>query len=570
MKTKLNSTVKLLPSSKEDDKLIMQFVDFIINSKLQMSASIYETALVASIKDADNKPLYPELLAQMITLQSKEWRNLSIRKGSAVSHQAFLCTLVLVNALLKFNTNQEHDECIGKGIQFIQKCIPIIKDDTINFVGSEMIIPAQIELLIEQTNGRTDLLHQENIPILKSLLSNYESIRKYKLDNFSMKRPSATWFSLEALPQNLLDINILNHFINKNGQFMSSPSGTAAIYKMNPDPRILKYFEEAKNATANKGLPITYPMNIFESIWIIGALINSDFSNQFITKNFKPLLDMIEGNFSDNGTGSAKDFPPDCDDTSRAVFSFSYLNVNSKYTVETLKQWYVENGKYFKTYHHEKDASMSANVHTLQAFLESNDVSKTEKEHLWDSILTLLENNAIKESPTNIYWTDKWMSSPLYTAEGVIYTIINYQDQFPQRKTNIHHKAINWILTRQTDSGGFETYAEYGPTMEETAYALIALVHYVRYYKDQEILQNVEENTAFVQKLRVSIKKGFSFLEKNKEQIMNIDAHPPLWTCKALFTPYKISISYVLGAYFLSKHFLSQEELNLQKNSLSA
>jgi len=561
MKTEIDSTDRLLTFNKEDHKLIMQFLDFIINSKLQMSASIYETTLVSSIEGTNHEPLFPDLLMKMIELQSTEWYNLQIRRKSAISHQAFLCTLVLINALLKFNLNKQHDKVIRKGIKFLQKAIPIIKDDTINFVGSEIIIPDQIESLIEQTKKRSDLLSKENIQTLKSLLSNYENIRKSKLDNFSMNKPSATWFSLESLPENLLDINILNHFITNNGQFMSSPSGTGTIYKLSPNPKILDYFEDAKAATSNRGLPITYPMNIFESIWVIGALINCDFSKKFIINNFKPLLESIEENFSDHGTGSAKNFPPDCDDTARAVFSFNYLNVNSKYTTQTLKQWYVEEGKYFKTYHHEKDASVSANVHALQAFLESDNVPKNEKADLWDNIISLFENTAIKDSSTDAYWTDKWMSSPIYTVEGVIYTITKYQDQFPQRETNIHHKAINWLLTKQHDSGGFQTYIEYGPTMEETAYALIAMIHYFRYYKNRNVLQNTDENTELKKKLLLSIKKGFSFLEKNKEQIMNVDAHPPLWTCKALFSPYKIVITYVLGAYLFSKQFLNQEKI---------
>ncbi len=566
MKTETDFAVKQAPANKEDHQLITQFVDFIINSKLQMSPSIYETVLVSSIQGKDNKPLFPELLLKMIELQSKEWQDLPIYKGSAVSHQAFLCTLVLINALLKFNVTWQYDEVISKGLQFLKKTIPVIKDDTINFVGSEMIIPAQIELLLSQTEKRSDLLWTEDKQVLKSLLSNYESIRRQKLDNFSMKKPSATWFSLESLPENLLDINVLNHFISKNGQFMSSPSGTATIYKLNPDLKILEYFENAKKATGNRGFPITYPMNIFESIWIIGALINCDFSKQFIVDHLKPLLQMIEENYSDEGTGSAKDFPPDCDDTARAAFSFSYLDVESQFTIQTIKHWYVEEGKYFKTYHHEKDASVSANVHALQAILESKKAKKSEKSEMWDNIISLFENKAIKDNPDSAYWTDKWMSSPIYTAEGVIYTIIKYQDEYPNRKTDIHHKAVNWLLTKQVQSGGFQTYPEYGATMEETAYALIALVHYLDYYKNQEIFTNVD----LLQKVLVSIQKGFAYLEKNKEHLMDIDAHPPLWTCKALFSPYKIVINYVVGAYFLAKHFLSRQELRIHQNNQSA
>ncbi len=557
MKKETIFKVEPLLFNKEDGELIMLFTDFMVHSKWQMSTSLYETVLVASIEAADNKPLFPKQLQEAIEMQNREWDNLQIRKGSAISHLAILNTLTLINALLKHNRNKAYDEIIFKGLDFIERAILVISGDQINFVGSDMIIPAQIELLFQHAKERRNLLNEKKIETLKSLLQTFHGIRKYKLDSFSMKKPSSMWFSLESIPENLLNVQFLNQLVNENGHFMSSPSAMAAIYEFSQNPRILDYFKEAEKATAGKGWPVTYPMNVFESIWVVGALINCNFSKEFILGRFEPLLQMIKENFSEKGTGSAKNFPPDCDDSGKALFNFSRLGVNLPYDIQVLRQWYFEEGKYFKTYDYEKDVSISTNIHALQASLESDDISLTAKSRLWGDIMTLLENTGVESEShhSQIHWQDKWVITPLYTIMGAVYTIIRYESQFPQRKTDAHHKAINWILGQQQDSGGFQTHMEFGATMEETAYALIALVHYLNYYKDGNIGSGMEDFD-LKQRLLSSIQKGLSFLEKNKEQMMNIGAHPPFWVCKTLFCPYKIVITYVLGAYFLAKEFL--------------
>ena len=137
-----------------------------------------------------------------------------------------------------------------------------------------------------------------------------------------------------------------------------------------------------------------------------------------------------------------------------------------------------------------------------------------------DKILKFLYKERVQQA----YWVDKWNISPYYST-GLALEAIGDLD------TNLSTPALDWIMKTQNFDG---SWGQGNGTLEETAYAIIALINYH---------QNVEKIDTSI------IKNGLKKLEYN----YHINYFPELWLGKGLYCPYNVVKASVLAALYSGK-----------------
>jgi halimadienyl-diphosphate synthase len=148
---------------------------------------------------------------------------------------------------------------------------------------------------------------------------------------------------------------------------------------------------------------------------------------------------------------------------------------------------------------------------------------------LEEIIIKLLDNRIF-----NIYWIDKWHTSPYYATAHVLVGMLRH-DSF---LTYICRPTIEWILHTQRVDGSWGFYDE--GTVEETAYVLTALLYY---HQHEQVKKEVLQRAA-------------AFLAAN-HQGADSD-YPELWIGKCLYTPQDIVRSAVLSALILYEEQFGQ------------
>src|SRR5439155_18032482 len=117
-----------------------------------------------------------------------------------------------------------------------------------------------------------------------------------------------------------------------------------------------------------------------------------------------------------------------------------------------------EEATHFRCYPLERNPSISANAHVLDALRYGPPGAESRRR----KIIHFLEQ---VRQPGG-FWFDKWHASPYYATSHVI---LAAHDQAPE----LVGTAIAWLLRSQADDG---SWGFFFPTLEETAYALLALL----------------------------------------------------------------------------------------------
>jgi halimadienyl-diphosphate synthase len=176
----------------------------------------------------------------------------------------------------------------------------------------------------------------------------------------------------------------------------------------------------------------------------------------------------------------------------------------------------------FRTYTFERNISISTNVHALEALHYLPQFP--ERDATRDSVLTAL----LRQLTYDMYWTDKWNASPYYVTSHAVVALLEIGGTLARACL----PSIEWILHTQHDNGAWGHF-QIG-TAEETAYALIALLHYHRRerFADVSILQRAAE-----------------YLVSQVDNPM--ESLPPLYIGKVLYAPREIVRATILAALIL-------------------
>jgi halimadienyl-diphosphate synthase len=489
------------------DKRISGLLDKLGSSDMLNTA--YDTAWVARLTEIDRalgSPAIDWLCRNQ--LPDGSW-------GAAHSyyyHDRIISTLSTMIALTYHGKRQSDKALIDKGLRALEKITgTITKDlDSAQYgatVGFEMIVPT----LIAEAES-LGIITQRKERILKRS----EQQRLQKLSHMKGKMISryvTAAFSSEMAGldgQHMLDVENLQE---KNGSVGCSPSATAyfALQVKKGDQKALDYLYNISRDSG--GVPNVAPFDTFEIVW---SLWNFSYTPNYINiKNeAQSHIDFLSQSWDrQNGAAFSSEYSVTDSDVSAMVFDTLSRYSIAKKLDSILK---FEEKEWFRCYDLENDPSISANIHVLGALRQAG---YNKDNQSVSKILHFLRKTRAEEG----YWKDKWHISPYYSTAHAIIACADYANE-------IVTAAVDWLIKTQKQDGAWGIF---GPTAEETAYALQAL-----WLWDQKV-SHIPKN---------SLHDGRRWLVEHQDY-----DYDPLWIGKCLYSPKLVIDSAVITAMKLTE-----------------
>ncbi len=465
----------------------------------------YDTAWIARLRDLDAKLGEPAL----------EWlRENQLPDGSwgtenpRYYHDRLICTLSAMTALARYGTPQDRPrwQRAQLALETITKGLPA--DASGGTIGFEMIAPTLL------SEVKTMGLSEKHWNGTLGQLEHYRAAKIAALPGGMINRFVTVAFSAEmAGPDGvrLLDVSSLQE---ENGSVGNSPSASAyfALYVRPDDAPIMNYLRQTVNPDG--GAPDVAPFDVFEQAWTLWNIFLTGPLDQETLSLCKPHLDFLQKVWRPGtGIGFAAGYTPtDSDGT-----SFVYDTLSRFGRPPDLESvYYYEQDDYFRCFALEANPSISANIHVLSALRQAG-LPVTHPS------VQKVVNFLRRVQTIQLFWFDKWHSSPYYSTSHMIMTCAGwYQDETIEN-------AVYWMLETQNRDGSWGFYM---PTAEETAYALQALVAWKRcgHAVPTQVLA-----------------KGAAWLADHVDL-----PYPPLWIGKCLYCPVLVVRSAILSALILA------------------
>ncbi|KAF5186866.1 Ent-copalyl diphosphate synthase protein [Thalictrum thalictroides] len=147
--------------------------------------------------------------------------------------------------------------------------------------------------------------------------------------------------SLEGIPD--LDWEKLLKMQHPNGSFLCSPSSTAYALMQTKDENCFRYLAGIVQKF-NGGVPHSYPMDLFEQLWVVDRLERLGFS-RFFKSEIKEILDYVYGCWTRNGISWSKDtIEFDIDDT---CMGFRMMRLHGYDVNASAIQHFERDGQFF-------------------------------------------------------------------------------------------------------------------------------------------------------------------------------------------------------------------------------
>jgi len=213
---------------------------------------------------------------------------------------------------------------------------------------------------------------------------------------------------------------------------------------------------------------------------------------------------------------------PDCDTTAVTL----HMLARGGYAVDPkLIQRFEHPKKHsFLTMDFERNASVGTNIHALEALAVMPDYP--ERPRVWEAVIEALVETQLYQS----FWIDKWHISPYYATSHIILALLRLEEY---ELVDYSH-AVEWMLHAQHEDGSWGYFGQ--GTLEETAYALLTLMHY------HERKGNVDLEK--IRKGAVYLRRGFA----------NDPVFPEMWIAKTLYTPVNMVKAIIIAALMLYEH----------------
>jgi halimadienyl-diphosphate synthase len=473
----------------------------------RMGPSPYDIAWMARVRHPNNEgPRWPDLLEWLVNHQHPDgsW-------GGSITyyHDRIICTLAAAIAL-KENRDllESADVSIQRAERYLWHHIHLLPRDPFELVGFELVFPTLLE------EARKLSL---NVP---THACGYGKIQTEKLrlipPDMLYSPKITTVHSLEFLGESG-DPEKMSKALARNGSLGNSPSATAYYLTFRPDDtRAVGYLESLRSHMEH--IIYLYPFSTFELAWVLNNLSFSGFPVKELASD--AIWESMASGMEPRGVGLDETFGiPDADTTAVSL----YLLTEAGYNVDPriLLQFEDPERHIFRTYHYERNPSVSTNIHALEALRLMPDYPNRQRVRK-QVIAMLLDNRSY-----NVYWTDKWHASPYYVTAHTLLALL--------RAGNYLAKAcqytIEWLIYTQHEDGSWGFF-QVG-TAEETAYALTVLLHCYQ----RQIPVDVD-----------SLHRGAAYL---KEIYDTADDYPELWLGKDLYSPKDVVSSAILSALML-------------------
>lgn len=473
-----------------------------------MGSSPYDIAWMARVPDPIGDGLrWPYLIDWLIAHQQPDgsWGG-SIR----YYHDRILCTLTAIIALKDNGEEPVVKQAIMRGEKYIWHNLHRLRHDPFELVGFELILPT---LLIEALDLGLDIPRHT---------CGYGRIRQQKLGLI----PPALLYSPKVTTVHSLEFlgkdgnpEQMRQAIAANGSLGNSPATTCYyLLRGGEDNRTFTYLQNM--VKHNKDIIYLYPCRTFELTWVLHSLSFCD----------RPLTDLVEASvwkelfdsLGKKGIGLDSTFGIEDGDITSVTMR---LLTMAGYSVDpaVLARFEVQDKYIFRTYEYERNPSIGTNVHALEALSLLPDYPN--REETKDRILAFLMSNRIFDT----YWVDKWHASPYYATAHVL---VGISKSTPGMLRECR-SAVEWLAHTQREDGSWGFFDQ--GTVEETAYALAALLYSIRLFSvDRDLLR-----------------RSIAYLYRETGGQFADYQYPPLWIGKPLYVPHDIVQASVLSTLML-------------------
>lgn len=354
-------------------------------------------------------------------------------------HDRVVNTLAVVVALAELGLERA---AMQRGVEFLQSGIPRLGEGKVETIGFELVFPGMMESA--QAHG-LDLPY--NCPtVLQAVEMGRMKKRLIPPGIFARQTPLA--HSIEAFS------GYADSQLFPNGSLGGSPAATASfLMQKGPRNECLGYLRQFEQN--NWSIPSIHPFEVFEHAWI---LYNFHLAGLLDRVDARPQLDAMWRHLQKfNGASISDDFPViDSDDTAMAYIVLKEAN----YPVSPAVLEQFEEKKWFRCFELERNPSISANIHVLDAVRRTEDYPR--REEVIAKLLAFLRESQRDDGS----WLDKWHISPYYCTGHAVLALKDLDPEMTRR-------ALHYLMTTQKPDGSWGVAD--GSSEEETAYALQAL-----------------------------------------------------------------------------------------------
>lgn len=474
----------------------------------RMNASPYDTAWLARLSDDNGQSQrWPELVDWLLDHQ---WPDGSWGGQVEYYHDRILCTLATIIALKECGRVPQVGLAIERGEQYVWRNFHFLHHDPVELVGFELIFPTLL------ARARTLEL---DVPAHSC---GYGSIRAAKLRLLPIELlyspDTSVSFSLEFLGARG-DAEQLGRALGVNGSIANSPATTAYLLMQGGGGQTaLEYLQRMR--TQPGGIPHFYPLRTFELGWVMEHLTFGELSLEDDDLASPHLWQELESAVALDGVSMDPAFGIKDGDTT-AVATRMLLLAGRPVDPRALHHFEDPETRIFRTFRFERNASVSTNAHALEALALMPDYP--DRQEVWDRVVTMLLASRKYQS----YWIDKWHASPLYATSHVLISLLESKEPLVSECLG----SLDWLVHLQRADGSWGFFGL--GTAEETAYALLTLLHYHRQSNlvDREVLR-----------------RGAAYLWRTHE---SAPSYPDLWIAKSLFAPVAVVGAAILAAMHL-------------------
>jgi halimadienyl-diphosphate synthase len=484
--------------------LVQSFHDLLtqIGPGLEISRSPYDTAWVARLAELDIA----------MGQQALDWlRGNQLSDGSwgsvepKYAHERVICTLAAMTTLAArgASCDQVALQCAKNALEDLSR--ELSSDPAGETIGFEMIVPSLLDEAKE--------LGLINSSLDKSLghLAQYRAAKLAALPDRVIDRTVTVAFSAEMVGLDGLHLLDLERLREANGSVAYSPAATSFFaYHVQPgDPAALDYLSTVIDGGS---VPYIAPIEIFEIAWTLWNLELAGLLDAETMALCQPHLDAMEVEWqAGRGSSACAGLTLAESDTTSMVYKVMH-RLGRPVDLEGILNY--EEDKHFRCFSLEANPSLSANIHVLDALRcaglgpENPAVRK---------VLDFLQ----RTQTLQMIWFDKWHASPYYPTTHAVIACCGMVNDLVK-------DSVYWIIATQRPNGA---WGHYGPTAEETAYCLQALVVWKRC--GGEVPDTV-------------LMRGATWLAHHMEP-----PYPSLWIGKCLYCPTLVTRSTILSALLM-------------------
>ncbi|KAL6899274.1 hypothetical protein ACP4OV_005932 [Aristida adscensionis] len=260
----------------------------------EINVSPYDTAWVALVKNLDggDGPQFPSSIEWIIQNQLPDgsWGD----SNFFLVHDRIINTLACIVALKAWNI---HDEKCRKGLSFIHENLWRLTEDDEDWmpVGFEITLPRLLEMA--KYLG-LDMPFDE--PALQEIYAKRDLKLSRIPEDVLHAIPTTLLLSIEGMQG--LDWKRLFKLQCPDGSFMSSPAPTAYALMQTGDKKCLQFLDGIVHKY-NGGVPFTYPVDIFEHLWVVDRLERLGISSHWTQEGLAATRDCPLNDIDDTAMG---------------------------------------------------------------------------------------------------------------------------------------------------------------------------------------------------------------------------------------------------------------------------